>query len=151
MTAAPTESFRTLRLGDNPVTGSITCVMTRFELSSPLFLLPMYLDYRHIVKDAKQVTGFLRAAFLVENVRTCYTISFWQDPAAIPEFGTKVTYHVDAARRVFGKLARDSSGRHQLWSTKWRLTSVSHNLSWRDFDLQGVIRAAEHVANRRTP
>jgi hypothetical protein len=124
--------------GDHPVDVSVTCVITRFGLRSPLHLLPIYFDYRRVVKEATGATGLLRSAFLIENLRTCYSISIWTSPDAIPFFGTAVPSHVLVARRVFGRVVV-KHGRPDVWSTKWRLATVSNNLNWSDFDLRGLI------------
>lgn len=100
----------------------------------------VYLDYRRARKAASRVPGFLRSAFLIEGLRTCYSISLWTSQNDIPMFGTLAPEHVDVARRVFSRLRMDRSGRPELWSTKWRLTAISNNLSWSDFDLRGVVR-----------
>jgi len=78
-----TETFTSpldLRLrepGDHPVDVPIICVITRFGLRSARYLLPTYLDYRRVVREAKasETPGLLRAAFLIENLTTCYSLS----------------------------------------------------------------------------
>ncbi len=127
--------------GDHPVDVPIICVITRFGLRSVRYLLPTYLDYRRVVKEARatQTPGLLQAAFLIENLKTCYSLSVWASYDAIPHFGTNVPYHVQAGNRVFGRLAWNKNGRPELWSTKLRLTSVSNNLNWEDFDLRALI------------
>ena len=127
--------------GDHAVDVPILCVLTRFALRSPLYLLPTYLDYRRVVRQARatQTPGLLRASFLVENLTTCYSLSLWSGHEAIAHFGTNVPYHVSAARRVFGRLSFAEGRGPELWSTKLRLASVSNNLNWEDFDLRTLI------------
>lgn len=127
--------------GEHPVAAPITCVITRFGLRSACSLLPTYLDYRHVVREAvrRQTPGLLRSAFLIEGPRTWYSLSIWADSGAIPHFGTNVLGHVDAARQVFGRVAFSQNRGPEIWSTKWRLVAVSNNLNWGDFDLRGVI------------
>lgn len=125
--------------GDHSVDVPIVCVLTRFGLRSPFYLLPTYLDYRRTMKQAARTPGLLRSAFLIENLTVCYSLSLWSRWSDIPAFGTQVAYHVTAARRVFGKLLMSKCGGPELWSTKWKLTSVSNNLNWEDFDLRGLI------------
>jgi hypothetical protein len=127
--------------GNHPVDVPITCVITRFGLRSARYLLPTYLDYRRVVKEAAQAQapGLLRSAFLIENPTTCYSVSIWSSRAAIPIFGTRVPYHVSAARRVFGRVRVSKSRGPEIWSAKWRLTSVSNNLNWDDLDLRTLI------------
>lgn len=112
--------------------GSV-CVLTRFELRHPIDLVRTYVDYRGVVRDARERVGseLIHAAFAIENLRTCYTISIWQSEQAIAEFGTDGSLHTAAAQRMFRRLARDHKGRQQLWSTRWELTTASHNLEWR--------------------
>lgn len=124
--------------GDHPVAVPVTCVITRFGLRSARDLLPTYLDYRRVAREAARTPGLLRAAFLVEGPAACYSLSLWASRDAIPHFGTNVLSHVAAGNRVFGRLATNC-GRPEIWSTKWRLDSVSNNLNWADFDLRGLI------------
>lgn len=91
------------------------------------------------MKEAEQVPGLLRSVFLIENLTTCYSLSLWSRWDDIPIFGTRAPYHVRAARSVFGRLQMSKYGGPELWSTKWRLTSISNNLSWEDFDLRALI------------
>jgi hypothetical protein len=130
---------RLIEPGDHPIDVPIICVMTRFGLRSPLALLPTYLAYRRTVKQAIKTPGLLRSAFLLESPTICYSLSIWSSSAAIPVFGTNVPHHVDAARSIFGRLVWNKQRGPELWSTKWRLTTVSNNLNWEDFDLRAVI------------
>lgn len=127
--------------GVYPVNSSVTCVLTRFRLRNPYYLLLTYLDYRHLVQELTRVNtpGLLRSVFFIENFTTCYSFSIWDSRADIPTFGTKVSAHIDAARRVFGRLSKNEKGYLQIWSTKWKLASVSNNLIWDNFDLQALI------------
>lgn len=127
------------RPGDHPVAVPIVCVITRFGLRSAHFLLPTYLDYWRVVREAAHTPGLLRSALLVENPTTVYSLSIWASSEAIPQFGTNVPYHVHAARSVFGRLPKNQSGRPEIWSTKWRLDSVSNNLAWAGFNLKQEI------------
>ena len=127
--------------GDHPVDTPVVCVVTRFGLRSARHLLPTYLDYRRVVTAARMsnTPGLLRSAFLVENPTTCYSVSIWESREAIPRFGTSVPVHVEAARRVFGRVLFDKSRGPEIWSTKWQLASVTNNLNWDDLDLRQVI------------
>lgn len=135
--------------GDHPVAVPIVCVITRFGLRSPLQLLPIYLDYRQVVREAQatQTPGLLRSAFLVEDLRTCYSVSIWAGDDAIPWFGTNVPRHVEAARRAFGRVGFRPGRGPEIWSTKWRLASVSNNLNWGDFDLRELIVRAQATSD----
>jgi hypothetical protein len=127
--------------GDHAVNAPIVCVITRFGLRSMRYLLPTYFDYRHVVADIKttQTPCLLRSAFLIENPTTCYSLSLWAGWSAIPRFGTNVPYHVNAARRAFERVSYQEDRGPEVWSTKWRLMSVSNNLNWGDFDLRELI------------
>lgn len=127
--------------GDHAVNVPILCVITRFGLRSMQYLLPMYHDYHRVVADirATQTPGLLRSAFLIENPTTCYSLSLWTGWSDIPRFGTDVPYHVTAARRAFGKVSFQKDRGPEVWSTKWRLMSVSNNLNWGDFNLRELI------------
>ncbi len=137
MPDAPSSTFS--NIGDNPVESTVVCVVTRFGLKSILDLLATYRDYRRVIAQARSSnpSGLLRSAFLIEDRRTCYVLSIWGSYEAIPDFGTATPLHVDAARRLFGRSRPGAKGGPELWSTKWRLTSVSNNLTWDDFDLRG--------------
>jgi hypothetical protein len=131
--------------GDHAVSVPIVCVITRFGLRRPWQLLATYLDYRRVLAEARasRTPGLLRSAFLVENLTTWYSVSFWTDENGIPAFGTNVPVHVAAARRVFSRLKFERTRGPELWSTKWKLRSVSNNLNWDDFDLrQSVVDLA---------
>lgn len=134
--------------GDHSVDTPITCVLSRFELRSPRHMLPSYRDYRRVVDDLRQTAapGFLDAAFLVQNPTTWFGLSLWTGADAIAQFGTDVPGHVAAARRVFARLRYDN-GAPALWSTKWRLDSVSHNLNWPGLDLRSTIVEAGRDRN----
>ena len=128
--------------GDHPVDVPIYCVITRFGLRSPRALLPTILDYRHVATQASRTRtpGLVRSAFLIEDARTCFSLSIWTPWEAIRWFGTNVPIHVDAARKVFSRLAFTPERGPELWSTKWRLASISNNLNWGQFDLRKLVR-----------
>ncbi len=95
-----------------------------------------YRDYQRVLREshAKQLRGLLKSVFLIESPRAWYSLSIWDGS---PQFSAQVPAHIDAARRVFGRLHvyNDERG-PELWTTKWRLVSVTNNLCWRDFDLR---------------
>jgi hypothetical protein len=124
--------------GDHAVDVPITCSITRFGLRNARSLPASYLDYRRVlrVEQESPAAGLLRSAFLVENPTTWYSFSIW---SGYPDFSAQVPTHVDAARRVFGRLAMEPGRGPELWSTKWRLVSVTNNLNWGDFDLRQLI------------
>ena len=130
--------------GDHAVDVPVVCVLTRFGLRSARHLLPVYRDYRRVVNEAAEHAGrgLLRSAFLIESPVSCYSLSLWTGLDAIARFGTHVPAHVRAGNNVFGHLALNSERGPELWSTKWRLMSVSHNLNWEDFDLRAFLATA---------
>lgn len=125
--------------GDHPVDVPITCVITRFGLRHTWQLLPTYIGYRLVRREAAKTPGLLRAAFMIEGWRSCYSFSIWESPDAILVFGTRVPEHVNVANRVFSRLANHDGRGPELWSTKWTLARVSHNLNWDDFDLRWTV------------
>ncbi|MGH7430119.1 MAG: hypothetical protein ACREJ4_17430 [Candidatus Methylomirabilaceae bacterium] len=134
--------FATLtEAGDHTARVPVLCVITRFRLRTPLDLLFTYLDYRRVLKQvhAAHIPGFLRSAFLIENLKTCFSVSFWSDRRSIGLFGSEVPFHVRAARNVLPRILAGHTGAPELWSTKWQLASVSNNLSWKDWDLRSLI------------
>lgn len=124
--------------GDQTLDVPITCSITRFGLRKKRFLASSYFEYRRVERAAAQCQpdGLLRSAFLVENPTAWYSFSIWRDA---PRFSAQVPVHVDAARKIFSRLAFDPARGPELWSTKWRLVSVTNNLNWDDFDLRQVI------------
>ncbi|HZZ79769.1 MAG TPA: hypothetical protein VFE62_14720 [Gemmataceae bacterium] len=136
--------------GDHNIESSVTCVVTRFGLRNPLFLLFTYLDYRRVAKKAVHVPGHLRSAFLIENRLTCYSLSIWSDPKSITVFGGAVGIHVTAARRLFGRISFTPGRGPEIWSTKWTLRSISNNLNWSDFDLRGVVAQSAVETDERS-
>jgi hypothetical protein len=120
--------------GYEVVDSNISCVITRFRLRSTWSLLRFYRSYRRIRREADGLVGLLASAFLVENPRTCYTLSLWRDAGAIIEFNSLRT-HIVAANQSFHELRIDSVG-PQLWSAQFRLYAVSpHNLRWDGVDV----------------
>ena len=130
----------TLEPGDNPVDSAITCVITRFGLRGRRHLLRTAHDYRRVSRDAARSPGPLQSAFLIERPSAAYTLSIWRDMLDIPRFGSEVPTHVEAARRVFGRLSFDPERGPELWSTKWKLVTVSNNLNWGEFDLRMALQ-----------
>jgi len=126
------------RPGEHSVDVPVYCSLTRFGLRSGRHLPATYRDYRAVVREASEtdVPGLLRNAFLIENPRTCYSLSLWSSP---PIFSAEVPRHIEAARRVFSRLALDPDLGPELWTTKWRLVAVTNNLRWDGFDLRQVI------------
>lgn len=117
---------------------SVTCVLTRFGLRSPLDLLALRKSYLRTLSALERTPnpGLLRSAFLLESHTACFTLSIWSHPRAIPHFGTVVPEHVTAARDAFGRLSYTPGRGPELWSTKWQLRATSNNLNWDDFDLR---------------
>ena len=124
--------------GEHVVDSTVTCVMTRFGLRSPRFLARSYREYQRVTRAAQraELPELLRHAFLVENPTTWYSFSVWRDA---PTFSADVPDHIEAARKCFGWLNLDPDQGPELWSTKWRLTSVTNNLYWDGFDLRTVL------------
>jgi hypothetical protein len=117
----------------------ISCVITRFRLRSPWSLARFYLAFRRVRRAARDLEGLLQAGFLVENLRTCYTLSLWKDDWAIVDFGN-LRAHVDAANSAFGQTWRTDLKRAEIWSAQFRLWAVScHNLNWEGLDLRTLL------------
>lgn len=127
--------------GDHRVDTPITCVVTRFGLRSPLKLARAHLDYRRVVRDtrASGTPGLIHSAFLVESSTSFVTLSIWENLQAIPIFGTNIPAHAEVARQIVGDLSFDSRRGPELWSTKWNLISVSHNLNWDAIDFRTAV------------
>ena len=118
---------------------SLSCMLTRFRLNSPLSLIKFYMAFRRVRQASRDIDGLLQALFLVEDLRTCYTLSIWKDELAIVDFGN-VRAHVDAANSAFKPTYRRDLKRAEIWSAQFRLWGVSnHNLSWEGFDLKEAL------------
>lgn len=116
--------------GYRRVEGSLSCVLTRFQVRSAWSLLRFYRDFRRIRRETRGLPGLVTSMFLVESFHTCYTLSLWRNETAILKFNTVSRAHVSAANGSFGKLRR-RSGRPLLWSAQFALSGVSpHNLRW---------------------
>lgn len=116
--------------GYEPVDTETSCVLTRFEVRSLWALLRCYLSFRRIRADARQINGLLITVFLVENFRTCYTLSIWRDVDAILQFNTETHSHIHAANRSF-RLLRFRQKHPELWSAQLRFSALSpYNLRW---------------------
>jgi len=146
---------------DRPMSGAafarmdttVSCVLSRFRLKSPLSLIPFYLAFRRVRRGARHIGGLMKAVFLFEDFRTCYTLSLWKDDWSIVEFG-QVPAHIDAANSAFDATYRKDLKRVEIWSAQFRLWAVScHNLNWEGLDLKGVLgdqwRRREELARMR--
>jgi hypothetical protein len=137
------ERHEATETGYQSVHTPVSCLLTRFQVKSVWSLIRLYLWYRRVRHEARTVSGLLKTVFLVENLRTCYTLSIWESGKAILEFNTKILTHVDAANSSFRELTLDG-GRPQLWSAQFRLSAVSpHNLRWNGLDLAPFVRVSE--------
>jgi hypothetical protein len=143
--ATPGNNYKTDQIdadipaGDRDVVTTVVLVVTRFGLRNPVLLLATYLDYRRAVRQAMTAQGLLRSAFVIESLTSCYSLSIWDSRESIPRFGTIAEEHVNAARRVMGRVKKETGRGPEVWSTKWLLTTVSNNLKWDDFDLASLL------------
>jgi hypothetical protein len=127
-----------------PVETSISCLITRFQLRSPWWLIPFYLAYRRVRIEAATIKGLLKTAFLIEGPRSCCILSIWAGDSAFIEFGTKVQSHVNAANAAFPATWRRHADRPGIWSAQFRLCAVSpYNLNWDGLDLRPLIDEAQ--------
>jgi hypothetical protein len=118
---------------------AVSCLLTRFRVRSPWWLLRFYLGFRRVRRASRGVNGLLRALFLVEDFRTCYTLSLWANDAAILDFGS-LPDHVHTANSAFGPTWRADLKRAEIWSAQFRLWAVScHNMTWDGLDLETVL------------
>lgn len=119
----------------------VSCVLTRFHLRSRWFLIPFYLAFRRVRRDARNQSGLLKAVFLVEDLHTCYTLSLWKDDWAIVQFGN-LQSHVHAANVAIGYSCGRKRRKVEIWSAQFRLWAISsYNLRWEGLDLHSVLRA----------
>jgi len=123
------------------VKSEVSCVLTRFRLRSIISLPLFYLAF-HRVRRHATVPGLIKAAFLIESPRICYTLSLWADDQAIMRFSERAI-HVATANWSLAHLYRRDLQRVELWSTQWRLHALSNNLNWDEVDLRAVIAEAD--------
>jgi hypothetical protein len=115
----------------------LCCVLTRFQFRSTPHLLSMRRRYRRVAADAErlEVPGLRQSVLLLESPTACFSLSIWD---GLPLLSANVPSHIHAANSIFGSLAHDDAG-PQLWSTTWRLTSMSNNRNWPGCDLSDAI------------
>lgn len=148
---------------DRPMSGAgfarvdttVSCVLSRFHLNSPLSIIPFYFAFRRVRRAARDIGGLMEAVFLLEGARTCYTLSLWKDDWSIVEFG-RVRAHIDAANSVFSATYRKDLKRSEIWSAQFRMWAVSsHNLDWKGLDMKAALgeqwRRREEVAQNKAP
>lgn len=126
--------------GYERVGGTVSCVLTRFFLPSFWSLFLFFIAFRRVRRQAMATTpGLIRALFLVEAPRICYTLSLWTDDNAIVDFGTRVTSHIAAPNWGLNHVFRKDLQRPEVWSVHWRLWAISDNLNWEGVDLREVL------------
>jgi hypothetical protein len=122
--------------GYERVDTNVSCMLTRFHLRSALSLIHFYRSYRRVRAESRRIPGLLKTVFLIENARTCYTLSIWANSDAIYDFNGQVNSHVDAANSSIRHLKRGATG-VELWSAQFRLSAISEfNLRWDTFDIR---------------
>jgi hypothetical protein len=122
------------------VGGTVSCVLTRFRVPSIWSFPRFFFAFRRVRKQALATTpGLIEAVFLVEGLRTYFTLSLWTDDNAIVDFGTHVTSHIPTANWALLHVYRGDLKRPEVWSVQWRLWAISHNLNWEGVDLRGLL------------
>ncbi len=113
---------------------TIRCVVTRMRMRRPWHVIAAYRSYRGLQRAMRrsEVPGLLKTAFLIEDARTCCSLSVWDRE---PIFSAFVAEHVNVVNTVFSRLECPDGGGPELWSTTWRLDAISHNQRWDDLDL----------------
>lgn len=106
---------------------SVSCLLTRFKLRSAWSLVRFYRTFRRVRRDADTVPGLITSLFLVEDLRTCYTLSLWATPSSIRQFNTDTRAHIRAANKSFKDLEFGPDG-PELWSAQFRLSAVSPHI-----------------------
>jgi hypothetical protein len=132
--------YRISGAGYQRVEGTVSCVLTRFQLPSIWSLARFFMAFRRVRKQAlSRIPGLIKAVFLVEGPHTCYTLSLWADDNSIVDFGTHVTSHISVANWGLTHVFRKDLQRPEIWSVHWRLWAISHNLNWEGVDLRQVL------------
>ena len=130
--------------GFTRLSSETSCIITRFQLRSPVFLIPFYLAFKRVQRASRETQGLIVSVFLVENTRTCYTLSLWRNDLDIVNFG-KIREHVRAANSAFGPTYRKELQRHEIWSAQFRLWATSaHNHNWDGVNLTEQPATSSH-------
>ena len=113
------------------VDSDVSCMLTRFKLRTPIALIRFFIHYRRVKRQADKIDGLIASVFLVEDLTTCYTMSFWKKAyRAIPKFNVRAPDHIHAANSSFEDL-KLQDGKPVLWSAQFRLSAVSpNNFRW---------------------
>lgn len=130
--------------GNQHVDLPIYLVLTRVRLRHLTQLPSAMLAYRRVLREARLLPSLKKAALLHEDPWTLMILSIWEGEPALLQFGAEVVSHVHAVRSAFAT-ARRGNGRAEIWSTQWRLSHTSHNLSWGD--REAWIRLISQPAN----
>jgi hypothetical protein len=120
------------------VTTTVACVLTRFKLPSIWLLPQFFLKFRRVRREAANLPGLITTVFLVEDLKTCYTLSLWTDDAAISEFGVLLS-HIFAANWSIRHIYRKDSGFVPIWSAQWRLWALGRNLHWDNINIRTIL------------
>ena len=135
---------KSLDTGYQIVESEVNCVVTRFRVRTVFGLLRFYVYFRRVRRQAAGISGLITSVFVVENLHTCYTMSFFGDSQAILEFNGTVTSHIHAANASFQDLKRTKHGVH-LWSAQFRLSAISpFNFLWKGVKFDEFLRARNH-------
>jgi hypothetical protein len=121
----------TLPEGNQRTDVPVYLVLTRVRLRHVTQLPVAILTYRRVLREARLLPSLKKAALFLEDPWTLVILSIWDGEPALLQFGTDVVSHVHAARAAFA-MSRTRHGRTEIWSTQWRLSRTSHNLSWGD-------------------
>lgn len=126
--------------GYERVDTNVSCMLTRFHLRSAWSLIHFYRSYRRVRAQSDRIPGLLKTAFLIEDARTCYTLSIWENADAIYDFNGQVDSHIDAANSSIRHL-KFGAGGVELWSAQFRLSAISaFNLRWDSFDIRRHVK-----------
>ena len=107
---------------------SPVCVITRFRARSILGIFALFSLYRSVRNANTRREGLLSAKFLLEDWRTCLTLSIWSGDSAILQFNRGIE-HVHAANVSFGIV--EWLEKPAIWSGRLRLERISRfNHEW---------------------
>lgn len=105
------------------------CTVTRVRLRSAWHLPRAWSYFRRVRRQMHGLDGLRRASFAIAGPRTFIILSVWDHEIALLDFATSITAHHDAVRSTLRR-ARQIQGGPEIWSTQWKIWSVSNNLNW---------------------
>ena len=105
------------------------CTLTRVKVRTWFDVLRAWYMFKTVRNRSQRIIGLQRTKFLACADRSFIILSIWEREQALLEFASSVTSHHDSIRKILRR-ANWTHGSPEVWSTEWRIWSVSNNLNW---------------------